>query len=139
MCAHVDLQASAIWILTQTDAPACSLVISLVLPSCWGDGGGLDIFIVRTTGSFIVHIYCKHNRVLLRQDFLYASAHVLDASKKLLVHFAFAQHRERRGEEMCYSSNRACSFCLLWLTMNLPYVHKTINYMEALKAWIQKC
>lgn len=40
MCAHVDLQASAIWILTQTDAPACSLVISLVLPSCWGDGGG---------------------------------------------------------------------------------------------------
>lgn len=38
MCAHVDLQASAIWILTQTDAPACSLVISLVLPSCWGDG-----------------------------------------------------------------------------------------------------
>lgn len=67
MCAHVDLQASAIWILTQTDAPACSLVISLVLPSCWGDGGGgLDIFIVRTTGSLIVHIYCKHNRVLLR-------------------------------------------------------------------------
>lgn len=40
MCAHVDLQASAIWILTQTDAPACSLVISLVLPSCWGDWGG---------------------------------------------------------------------------------------------------
>lgn len=40
MCAHVDLQASAIWILTQTDAPACSLVISrlAILLGRWGGG-----------------------------------------------------------------------------------------------------
>lgn len=56
MCAHVDLQASAIWILTQTDAPACSLVISLVLPSCWGDGGGL----ISSLSGLRGHLLCTY-------------------------------------------------------------------------------
>lgn len=57
MCAHVDLQASAIWILTQTDAPACSLVISLVLPSCWGDGGGR---LISSLSGLRGHLLCTY-------------------------------------------------------------------------------
>lgn len=52
MCAHVDLQASAIWILTQTDAPACSLV----MPSCWGDGGGL----ISSLSGLRGHLLCTY-------------------------------------------------------------------------------
>lgn len=58
MCAHVDLQASAIWILTQTDAPACSLVISLVLPSCWGDWGGEAL--ISSLSGLRGHLLCTY-------------------------------------------------------------------------------